>query len=171
MDNNGWNDGQNQSGQNQYEQNQYNQNQYNQNQYDQNQYNQNQYNPNQYNQNQYGPNGYGQNGGRGGNGTGSSPMGITSMVLGILSIVLICCCYAMSIPLGIAAVVFGIVSMRKNEPQRGFAIAGIITGAIGFVCSVAMIIIVRYLVETGMYEKIMNEFYGEMGIDPKDMLR
>lgn len=161
MDNNGWNDGQNQNGQNQYEQNQYNQNQYNQ----------NPYNPNQYNQNQYGPNGYGQNGGRGGNGTGSSPMGITSMVLGILSIVLICGCYFMSIPLGIAAVVFGIVSIRKNELQRGFAIAGIITGAVGVVCSVAIIILVSYLVETGMYDRILNEFYGEMGIDPKDMLR
>lgn len=146
MDNNGWNNGQNQNYQNQYEQNMYEQN------------------PN-------GQNPYGQNGNRGRNGAGNSPMGITSMVLGILSLVLTCCCYLMSIPLGICAVVFGIVSIRKNEAQRGFAIAGIITGAIGFVLSVALFILARYLISTGIYDNMLNEFYHDLGIDPKHMLR
>ncbi len=128
---------------------------------------------NQYNQNQnpYEQNSYGQNGDRGRNGSGSSPMGITSMVLGILSLVLTCCCYLLSIPLGISAVVFGIVSIRKNEAQRGFAIAGIVTGALGFVLSVTLFILARYLISTGIYGNMLNEFYHDLGIDYEHMLR
>lgn len=126
---------------------------------------------NQYSPNRYGPDGYGPNGGSGQNGAKSNAMGIASMVLGILSIVLICCCYIMSIPLGLAAVIFGIVSIKKDEPHRGYAIAGIITGDIGFIFSVAILILVIYMMETGIYYEIMNELYHEMGIDPRHMFK
>lgn len=108
-------------------------------------------------QNQYGQNPYGQNGNR--NGSGNSPMGLTSMVLGIASLALVCGCYLMSIPLGIFAVVFGILSIKKCESQRGFAITGIITGIIGFVFSIALFILACYMVSSGIYDRILHEFH------------
>ncbi len=56
---------------------------------------------------------------------------IASLVCGILSI--ICCCIpGLSSVLSIAAVALGIVTLVKGYEGRGFAIAGIVTGAIGF---------------------------------------
>lgn len=147
MDNNGWNNGQN-NGQNNDPNNGWNQN-------DENQYNQNQYNGNPYGQYPYGQNPYGQNG----NNTGNNLMGIVSMILGFISMVMICGCYLLSIPLGISAIVTGIISIRKNEMQRGLAIAGIITGVFGILISIALVIIVIYMHTSGIYERIMNEFY------------
>lgn len=64
--------------------------------------------------------------------------GIASMVLGIIS--LICCCVtAFSLIMGLLAVAFAITRM-KIKPD-GFAIAGIITGGIGFLFAVATIIL------------------------------
>ena len=56
---------------------------------------------------------------------------ITALVLGILSIVTIFL-FPVAILLGLAAVVFGALAMKKHQP-KGLAIAGLITGAIGFV--------------------------------------
>ncbi len=56
---------------------------------------------------------------------------IASLVCGILSI--ICCCIpGLSSVLSIAAVALGIVTLVKGYEGHGFAIAGIVTGAIGF---------------------------------------
>lgn len=91
--------------------------------------------------------------------------GIVSLVLGILSTVLACCCYYISIPLGVAAVILGVVSMKKQETTKGFAIAGIVLGSIGFVFAVVEAVSMIYLKQSGMYEEIMRQYMDMFGID------
>lgn len=63
---------------------------------------------------------------------GGPALSIISMVFGILSNV--CCCFTgFSITLGIAAVVCGIIAVVKRKSVKGMAIAGIITGGLGFI--------------------------------------
>lgn len=65
-------------------------------------------------------------------------LGIVSLVTGILS--LLCCCITgLNIVFGIAAIVTGIISVKKGESARGLAIAGIICGGLGTVISICMI--------------------------------
>jgi hypothetical protein len=67
---------------------------------------------------------------------------IASMVLGIVSIPLVCCCYIGAIP-AILAVIFGFIARNQiresSYPQKGngMALAGIITGF----CSIGLILI------------------------------
>lgn len=57
---------------------------------------------------------------------------IASLIVGIISI-LCCCVWVLSMLLGIAAVVLGILAMRgENQNQRDAAIAGIVVGTVGF---------------------------------------
>lgn len=94
-------------------------------------------------------------------------LGITSMILGIVGLVLGCCgCYYLSIPLGIASIILGIISMRKKETTRGFAIAGIITGSIGIVLTLIIVIMIVYMKSNGTYENIMSNYFSSMGMDP-----
>lgn len=69
---------------------------------------------------------------------------ITSMVLGIVSLVLFCVWYA-SIPCGILAIIFGIIG--KKRAGRGMAIAGLVTGLIAIVLYVACFVL---LLTTGI---------------------
>ncbi len=64
-------------------------------------------------------------------------LSITSMVLGIVSIVL-CCVYYISIPSSILAIIFGAVGMKKGG--KGMAIAGIVCGIIGLALYILAII-------------------------------
>ncbi|MGI5969133.1 MAG: DUF4190 domain-containing protein [Lachnospiraceae bacterium] len=91
--------------------------------------------------------------------------GIISMILGILSVVLACCCYYLAIPLGVASVILGIVSMKKQESTKGFAIAGIILGCVGFIFAVVTVISAIYMQESGMYDEIMRQYMDALGID------
>jgi uncharacterized membrane protein len=61
----------------------------------------------------------------------SKSIGITSLILGIIA-TLLGLIAVISIPLGIAAIVTGVVSLKRRS-AKGMAIAGIITGAIGIV--------------------------------------
>ncbi len=54
-------------------------------------------------------------------------LAIASMVLGIIALVLLCVWY-ISIPCGILAIVFGIISKKKTK--SGMAVAGFVTGII-----------------------------------------
>lgn len=65
---------------------------------------------------------------------------IAAMVCGIISIVC-CCLWLFSIVLAIAAVSLGIISLYKKYDGKGIAIAGIVTGGVGFVLSVFWLII------------------------------
>ena len=66
----------------------------------------------------------------------SVALAVTSMVLGILSIALFCAWY-LSIPLGVVAIVLGVIAngkIRRGEAGgAGMAKAGLITGIIGVV--------------------------------------
>ena len=70
---------------------------------------------------------------------------IISLVLGILAVV-IGCCYG-GIPLGAGAIITGVIALNqeKEDPTkyggRGLAIAGIITGAVGFSISIIVILL------------------------------
>lgn len=57
-----------------------------------------------------------------------SPMGITSLVLGIISLITVLFWY-MSVPTGILAIIFGTKSIRKMGSKLGKA--GLITGIVG----------------------------------------
>lgn len=63
---------------------------------------------------------------------------IASMVLGIVAIVCFCLWY-IAIPCGILAIIFGILGVKSTN--KGMAIAGIITGAIGLLIFIFIIII------------------------------
>ena len=65
-------------------------------------------------------------------------MGVTSMILGILSIPVIFC-YGFGIILGILAIIFGILSLKTAG--RGMGIAGIITAAVAFLLFAAMVVL------------------------------
>lgn len=107
------------------------------------------------------PNGNNYNGSGKGQGTG---FGITSMVCGILSIVLICSVYVgaplltyVAPLLGIIAIVFGIVQIVKNE-SKAMAIAGIVCGAIGILIFIALICIGLWAISSGFYGDVMRYY-------------
>jgi hypothetical protein len=72
----------------------------------------------------------------------SNTLGLLAMIFGIVSIPMLCC--YIGLPLGAAAVVLGILGMRKaaagEASNRGMALAGLICGAIGLVLSLLTIV-------------------------------
>ena len=94
---------------------------------------------------------------------------ITSMCCGIASIVL-CCFGIFGLASGICAIVFGILSMKKEAPNgKGMALAGLICGGIGTLLT--LIVWISSCACTGcmgagsnfllaeMMEELMYEFY------------
>lgn len=73
---------------------------------------------------------------------------LISMIAGIASLIFSCCCF-LSIPCGIAAIVFGILGYKSE--RRAMAIAGIVIGAISIVITlvVTISIIVSLILENG----------------------
>ena len=71
---------------------------------------------------------------------GGSGLAIGSMVCGILSIVF-CCGSWISWILSVVAIVLGAVSISKGRRGKGMAMAGIITGAVGIVLSILILIV------------------------------
>ena len=71
----------------------------------------------------------------------SNGFAIASLVLGILSIICVCCCAGLGLLLGIAGIVFGCLQPKNAEGKKpGMAIAGLITSGIGIVlCLISMI--------------------------------
>lgn len=68
-----------------------------------------------------------------------SGMAIAGLVLGILSMVC-CCIWYVSAILAILALVFSIITVVKNKPGKGMAIAGIVCGAIGLIMAIVVVI-------------------------------
>ncbi len=71
---------------------------------------------------------------------------IVSLVLACLSVVC-CCAWYISLILAVAAIVFGILGYRDENPnQKDAAIAGIIVGAVGLALAVtvATMVIILY---------------------------
>lgn len=70
---------------------------------------------------------------------GGNGLGITSMVLGIISVILCCCGSYVTLIIAIAGLACGIVALTKRS--SGFAIAGVITSAVGIIFGIIGIII------------------------------
>ncbi len=64
-------------------------------------------------------------------------LSVSSMVLGIVSIVT-WCAWFMSVPCSILAIIFGILGVKQEE--KGMAIAGIVTGSIALAIWIFMFI-------------------------------
>jgi hypothetical protein len=71
-------------------------------------------------------------------------LGLTSMILGIVSIPTACCPYIGGV-LGIIGLVFGFLGKKKVDSglanNRGIAIAGIVTSAVGIAIAILFIIL------------------------------
>jgi hypothetical protein len=78
--------------------------------------------------------------------------GLTSMILGILSLLLFCTC--INYILAVLAIVFGIIQLVKYQ-RRGMAIAGIVTAAVSIVLATIMWI----GFSNSMYMNGANPFY------------
>lgn len=82
-------------------------------------------------------------------------LAIGALVVGILAIPGACCCYS-SIPLGIAAIIMGVIAMNKAKMSpmthggRGMAIGGLACGIVALVMTVIVIIM-------GVGMQLMNE--------------
>jgi hypothetical protein len=76
--------------------------------------------------------------------TGPHPMAITSMIMGIGSLLLsfvslVCCVGFVSAPLAVVAVVLGIIGMKPGS--KGYAITGIITGGLSILMAVLAVVV------------------------------
>jgi hypothetical protein len=73
----------------------------------------------------------------------NNTFGLLALILGIVSIPLVCCLY-LGVPVGIAAVVLGFLGKQKADQglanNRGMAIAGMICGAAAVVFAVLSLI-------------------------------
>lgn len=78
------------------------------------------------------------------------PMAITSLILGIVSVIF-CCFMYLSIPCGIIAIILGAIGLKSMS--RGMAVAGIVLGIIG----IALPLILILLAVIG----ILGESFGE----------
>jgi hypothetical protein len=73
----------------------------------------------------------------------TNTMALTAMIMGILSVVLVWCCYG--IPFNLCALIFGIIGMVqiKNSPVpqkgKGMAIAGIVLAIVSFIMAAAFV--------------------------------
>lgn len=82
----------------------------------------------------------------------SNGMGVTSMVLGIIAVAGFCM-YGLGIVLGVLALIFGIIGMKKanrgEATNRGMAIAGVVLGAIGTLVSAVFLAFIIWAIVEG----------------------
>jgi hypothetical protein len=78
----------------------------------------------------------------------STSYGIASMVLGILSLVF-SVIFPLAILLGILAIVFGI--KQKRIKGNGFATTGLITGVVGILLSIFVVVAIILLAKLAYY--------------------
>lgn len=94
------------------------------------------------------------------NENGSKGFAITSMILGICSLCLSCCVWFITFFTSIAGLVFGIVSLKKNESGRGMAIAGIILSGVALLFSIVTgIIVIATMAEAGSLYSSYYDYY------------
>lgn len=100
--------------------------------------------------------------------SGSPGFGIASLILGILSIPC-CCVWYISGLFSILAIVFGIIAIKKKA-GKGMGIAGIITGAIGLIFAIILMIFAVGLISDPSfmqkYWDMIYDTYEEQGMDP-----
>lgn len=73
-------------------------------------------------------------------GNGNIGFAIASLICGILSI--LCCCFVwLALVLGIAGIVLGIITLTQKYEGKGMAIAGIITGGVGLLLFLIVLLV------------------------------
>lgn len=92
---------------------------------------------------------------------GGKGLAIASMVLGIVSIIMLCCTYWISIPCAIVGLVLGIVNNKKNG-KNGMATAGIVCSIISIVLAVLLIVFAMAIVGAVGGAAGLNEILNEM---------
>lgn len=85
---------------------------------------------------------------------GGNGLAIASMILGIVSLVLCCCGSYVTLVLAIAGLACGIVALTKRS--SGYAIAGVITSAIGIIFGIVGIVI-------SFNSTNIEDWFGSMG--------
>lgn len=97
-------------------------------------------------------------------------MAVAALVVGIISLLGVFCWGVGGIVLGLVAVVLGVLGMRKSkelpgEPQKGLAIGGIVTGALGLLGGLVFLVLTVFLVSTA--DDLESDF-GDINSDPSD---
>ena len=67
-------------------------------------------------------------------------LSIASMVCGIVALVIYCCIPAVSLILGLVAVVLGAIALKNQAGGKGMAIAGLVCGILAVIPSVITLI-------------------------------
>jgi uncharacterized membrane protein YbaN (DUF454 family) len=86
-------------------------------------------------------------------------MAIAALVCGIVSFVFNCCFWFLSIPVGIAGIVLGIISIKNKRDGKSMAIVGIVLSGIAIV--LALLLFVACSVITSN-ESFFNQFYNQI---------
>lgn len=94
-------------------------------------------------------------------------MAIASLVLGIVGVLLSCCCYIGLIP-AILAIIFGIISKAEikkslgNQKGDGMALAGIILGGLVLLVTIGLIILAMVIGGTTSSYQFWEEFIRQI---------
>jgi hypothetical protein len=90
-------------------------------------------------------------------------MGITAMVLGILSVCLFCLYGIVAVVIGVLALIFGILGRKRAQrgeaTNGGMALAGIILGVCGIVIGAVVIALLAWGITTAINEEKKNDDY------------
>lgn len=86
---------------------------------------------------------------------GAVGLAITSLVLGIVALLVVCCVsvWWVSVLCAIAGIVFGVLSLGRHMGGKGMAIAGIVCSIVALVTEIVILI-----VGVGLFALIMSEF-------------
>lgn len=76
----------------------------------------------------------------------TDPLAIASLVVGLFGVVLACCCGAFGVPVHLAAIAMGGISLYRmgEDPSltgKGLAIGGIVAGGIGLLLAIILLVI------------------------------
>lgn len=85
-------------------------------------------------------------------------LAIASLVCGIVSLVINCCLWYVSLPVSIVGIILGIISIKNKEDAKPMAIVGIV------LCSLAVLLAIILLISCiaiAGNEDFMNSFYRE----------
>lgn len=103
-------------------------------------------------------------------GSGSNGLAVAALVVGIISLIGIFCFGIGGILFGLVAVVLGVLGMKKanaepGAPQKGLAIGGIVTGALGLLIGIAFLL---FFVVIGSTADDLETDFGDINSDPSD---
>lgn len=97
-------------------------------------------------------------------------MAVTSMVLGIVSLLVSCCCFPVGFIIGFALGMGGLVLAvlsKKGKPFSGYAIAGLVLSILG-ICG-SLFIFICYLITANLmkdpeyaalFNEILQQYYN-----------